>query len=398
MTNVHSPIITNHTSEAEFFSTLVDYALDSNSSIALWQLPNDRTKHIILSRDHQSLKKNVPLEDLPQGFIFAPFDAEKDRLFLKADLSFSFSEGKRNEGQTFLETESIRWYNDNVKKSARRPNQGASVERPVQAVSKNDFIEFVQKGILEIEKGEFEKVVPSRLKEIQLPENFDIVNAFRKLCDTYPNALVSFVSIPGVGNWLGASPELLVSVEDNTIFKTVALAGTKPYTGSTNIKSVAWTQKEIEEQALVERYIISCFKKIRLREYDEHGPKTVIAGNLMHLRSDFVVNMKETNFPQLGSTMLQLLHPTSAVCGTPLETSKKFLAIHEGYDREFYAGFLGPINFNNTITIFVNIRCLQIKGTIATCYAGAGVTVDSVPEDEWNETEMKLNTLLDVIL
>lgn len=398
MTNVHTSVISNHSSEAEFFSTLVEHALDSSSSIALWQLPNDCTKHIILSHEHQSLKNDISVEDLPPGFIFAPFDKDKDRLFLKADLSFSFSEGKLNEGKTFLESESIRWYTDNFKKSTHRVNRGASVERDVQAVSKNDFIEFVQKGILEIEKGIFEKVVPSRYKEIHLPENFDIVDAFRKLCDTYPNALVSFVSIPGVGNWLGASPELLVSVEDKTIFKTVALAGTKPYTNNTTIKSVAWTQKEIEEQALVERYIISCFKKIRLREYDEHGPKTVIAGNLMHLRSDFVVNMKETNFPQLGSTMLQLLHPTSAVCGTPLEPSKKFLETHEGYDREFYAGFLGPVNFNNNIAIFVNIRCLQISGNIATCYAGAGVTIDSVPEDEWNETEMKLNTLLNVIL
>ena len=77
-------------------------------------------------------------------------------------------------------------------------------------------------------------------------------------------------------------------------------------------------QKDIEEQALVERYVISCFKKIRLREYDEHGPKTMIAGNVLHLKTEFEVDMVATNFPQLGSVMLNLLHPTSAVCGMPL--------------------------------------------------------------------------------
>jgi isochorismate synthase len=161
---------------------------------------------------------------------------------------------------------------------------------------------------------------------------------------------------------------------------------------------VAWTQKEIEEQALVERYIISCFKKIRVREYEEHGPKTVLAGSLMHLKSDFTVDMKAINFPSLGSVMLQLLHPTSAVCGMPLEPAVDFIRLYEGYDREFYSGYLGPVNFQNNTNIFVNLRCMQLLDKEAVLYAGAGVTIDSVPEAEWEETEMKLNTLLNVIL
>src|SRR5690606_20059153 len=177
----------------------------------------------------------------------------------------------------------------------------------------NNFPEVVNKGIDEISKGTFKKIVPSHGKLIDLPEDFDLVQSFEKLCSRYEHALVSFVSIPGVGHWLGATPEVLVSVEDNTIFRTVALAGTMPYTEGMNLRNVAWTQKEIEEQALVERYVISCFKKIRLREYDEHGPRTVVAGNLMHLKSEFTVDIGATNFPQIGTAMLDLLHPTSAV-------------------------------------------------------------------------------------
>jgi isochorismate synthase len=77
------------------------------------------------------------------------------------------------------------------------------------------------------------------------------------------------------------------------------LAGTQKAQGENPLKSAAWTQKEIEEQALVSRYIVDCFKKIRLREYDEHGPKTVLAGNLLHLRSDFKVDMKAPIFLNL---------------------------------------------------------------------------------------------------
>jgi isochorismate synthase len=217
------------------------------------------------------------------------------------------------------------------------------------------------------------------------------------LCGVYKNALISFVSTPETGSWLGASPELLVSVQDKRIFKTTALAGTQAYSDGVNIKTVAWTQKDIEEQALVERYIISCFKKIRLREYEEHGPRTVVAGNLIHLKSDFTVDMEATNFPRLGSVMLQLLHPTSAVCGVPLDTSLEFIHKYENYDRQYYTGYLGPVNFLNRSDIFVNLRCLQILEQKLTLYAGAGITQDSIPEKEWEETELKLNTLLKVI-
>ena len=177
-------------------------------------------------------------------------------------------------------------------------------------------------------------------------------------------------------------------------FRTVSLAGTQRYIPGMDLRSVAWTEKEIEEQAMVCRYIISCFKKIRLREYDEHGPRTAVAGNLLHLKTDYVVDMTATNFPQLGSVMLQLLHPTSAVCGMPLEPATKFLKSNEGYDREYYSGFLGPVNFRNQSSIFVNIRCMQLITNEAILYAGAGVTIDSIPDKEWEETEMKFETLM----
>jgi isochorismate synthase len=134
---------------------------------------------------------------------------------------------------------------------------------------------------------------------------------------------------------------------------------------------------------------VDCFKKIRLREYDEYGPKTVLAGTLLHLRSDFKVNMTATNFPQLGSVMLELLHPTSAVCGMPRETAHSFLKENEGFDRSFFAGFIGPVNINQETSIFVNLRTASIEGDKAVLYAGAGVTEDSDPEKEWEETDLK---------
>jgi isochorismate synthase len=397
--DTQTSVLTEKLSETDFFSFLTNHAIDHKLSIAIWRLPNQTVKHVILSQENQLIKKDFPIEDLPSGFIFAPFDKEKDSIFLPGDFSFSIDNQELNAPENSTESRSQAWLLEQLKKkhSAGTPKIYYANSTHSET-NQTDFENLVSKCISEIEKGTFEKIVPSRTKLVSLPENFNIIDSFQKLCSTYPNALISFVSLPGIGTWLGATPEVLVAVENKTIFKTVALAGTKPFNDTINLKTVAWTQKEIEEQALVERYIISCFKKIRLREYDEHGPKTVVAGNLMHLKSDFTVDMKATNFPQLGSIMLQLLHPTSAVCGMPLESSFEFLKSSEGHDREFYAGYLGPVNINNNINIFVNLRCMQLLlNDRAICYAGAGTTVDSVPEDEWFETELKLNTLLNVL-
>lgn len=395
---VVSILETHKPGETESFDLLLNHAAENNYSFALWRLPNTAVKNLIVSYTAKILEPKAIVEDLASGFVFAPFDKTKNRYFLPADLLFSFSHGMLDEPTDSESSKAHEWLSEAIAKAGLKPRK--SFYHPDTTTPSSDrehYQQLVRKGIEQIEEGVFEKIVPSRAKRVDLPESFDPIETFQRLCDIYPNALISFVSIPNVGTWMGASPELLIQVENNRIFKTVALAGTKPFEPGTDIRHVAWTQKEIEEQTLVCRYIISNFKKIRLREYDEQGPKTIVAGNLMHLKTTFAVDMKETNFPQLGSVMLQLIHPTSAVCGMPLDESLAFLKTHEGYDREFYAGYLGPVNVNNTIALFVNLRCMQLLNTQAILYAGAGVTADSNPESEWEETEIKLKTLLKVI-
>ena len=190
-----------------------------------------------------------------------------------------------------------------------------------------------------------------------------------------------------------STPEPLISLDSNNIFRTVALAGTRVFNPDIPISQVTWKQKEIEEQALVERYIISCFKKIRIREYEEYGPKTYRAGNLLHLRSDFFVDLNQVKYPELLTVMLRLLHPTSAVCGMPMAEAMEFLKHKEGYNRSFYSGYLGPVNIENETDIFVNLRCLKWLGSSAVLFAGAGITADSDPSAEFHESEVKMETL-----
>jgi isochorismate synthase len=390
---------TSSATEADYLNTLIAHSTANNFSVAVWRLPDNRTKHLIISRTHELLKQDAALEELPMGFMFAPFNRASDRIFLKADLAFTFEDSSLKPPANPVETTSEAWLATHLKNTPH--HQKAIFHKLTYEPSPTpmqSFMDTVTMGIKQIEQGIFEKIVPSRTQLVTVESALDIVTVFQNLCAQNPNALVSFVSTPESGSWIGATPELLVSVENRNIFRTIALAGTQAYHEGVNLKSVAWTQKDIEEQALVERYIISCFKKIRLREFEEHGPKTVVAGNLLHLKSEFKVDMQATNFPQLGSVMLQLLHPTSAVCGMPLDTSLEFLNRCEKYDRQFYTGYLGPVNFNNDTNIFVNLRCAQLLEDKAVLYAGAGVTIDSTPEQEWIETEMKMNTLLKTIV
>ncbi|MBP9926858.1 MAG: chorismate-binding protein [Cyclobacteriaceae bacterium] len=360
-------------------------AIDRGNSFSLWRSPGVDKKHLIISTTGVKKLDELTFEDAEPGFVFSPFSPDQKKIFFPADLLYTFENGFLIDGVVNSE-----WDSESkvVTHSHYLPveNNGSAP----------DFQKLVERGVASINSGALEKIVPARFKDITRNENFDLLNVFHQLCEKHPLAFVSLVSSPETGTWMGATPELLVSVAQNK-FKTVALAGTLPYSPDINLKSVAWTQKEIEEQALVCRYIINCFKKIRLREYEEHGPKTTVAGNLMHLKTEYEVDTLATNFPQLGSVMLKLLHPTSAVSGMPLENALTFLKAYEGFNRQFYSGYLGPVNLKTESHIYVNLRCMQVFSDKVRIYAGAGVTADSVSETEWMETEMKMQTLQKII-
>jgi isochorismate synthase len=264
------------------------------------------------------------------------------------------------------------------------------------AATEAQYTQLVRTGVAAIEAKTVVKVVSSRAARRPLPAGFDPLKAFQELSRRYERAFVSLVSVPGVGTWLGASPEVLAEVTADGQFHTMALAATQPLVPGHPPQDAIWRQKEIEEQALVARYIVSCFKQLRLRDYHEVGPRTVVAGQLLHLRTDFEVDLQNVPAPaSLGTDMLRLLHPTSAVGGMPKMAALDFLQRHEGYDRAYYSGFLGPVNVATpgVSRLFVNLRCLQVRPTEAILYAGTGLTVDSVPAREWQETEMKLQTV-----
>jgi isochorismate synthase len=382
----------------DFLDVVILNALKNNAQIAIWRKPKENKIELIVDSREKPTMISSEIEALPPGYILHPFQdtVDKTLLFIRAETYYAIHQ----ETTEVLVTDDHvyhTWVNGKKDLPAiinKLWQKKVALEtcNIFQSTEKSAFLHTVEKGVDAINSGELFKVVPAKVKIQELGLNFDLTATLLSLCQTYPNGFVNFFHIPMIGTWLGASPEVLIRTKDQ-LFYTMALAGTQKAQGDNPLKNAAWTQKEIEEQALVSRYIVNCFKKIRLREYDEIGPKTSVAGPLLHLKSEFKVDMQATNFPQLGSVMLDLLHPTSAVCGMPREKALAFLSREESFDRAFFAGYLGPVNIQNETAIFVNLRCARLLGDRAILYAGAGITEDSIPEKEWEETELKCDII-----
>ena len=307
-----------------------------------------------------------------KGFVFAPFNGSQMILIPKK--------------------QSVKWETLFI---PFEENHHSGFEYPENKEAKAHFETLVQKGIDAIAEDLFSKVVLSRKEIVDLP-NFDLVSVFEKLVRTYPTAFAYCWFHPKIGLWMGATPERLLKAKNNK-FYTMALAGTQIFKGTSE---VVWENKEIEEQHFVTNYILDNLKNIT-SEVDVSSPYTSKAGNLLHIKTDIegVVN-SDSNLKQVVS----ILHPTSAVCGLPENITKKFILENEGYDREYYTGFLGELNKKGAreeiskSDLFVNLRCMQIKDNKAYLYIGCGITKDSIPEKEWDESVNKSMTMKKIII
>ncbi len=136
----------------------------------------------------------------------------------------------------------------------------------------------------------------------------------------------------------------------------------------------------------------------------------------MHLKTHISgrINSDESRIKKI----IETLHPTPAVCGMPKEIAQKFILENEHYKREFYTGFLGELNVKKAVSrnsnrrnvennayasikrvsnLFVNLRCMQIQNQEAIIYIGGGITNDSNPNAEWEETVAKSVTMKKVL-
>ena len=259
-------------------------------------------------------------------------------------------------------------------------------EDTISTLNKKEYLTSLSDFQLNMNSKGIEKAIFSRVHLHRKADELKLMDLFDKLCQRYKEeAFVYLISDPQFGTWLGATPEVLVKGDSNNL-STVALAGTK------NSDSIEWTSKEIKEQAIVSDYIrekLTDFDSLTLTESEV---RTVRNGAVFHLRKDFEFQMPSSKWNEL----INELHPTPAVCGRPMKLAYDLIVSEEPHKRLFYTGLIGYKN-DDTIAVYVNLRCMQILKNHYALYLGGGITSASNPEDEWEETINKSKTLLRVI-
>lgn len=329
-----------------------------------------------------------------------PFAANIECLFPdSADISETFIYGKAESGfilQPFASESSARPLRikglastiskQEVEMLSVKPsstNSGISTKR-------EEHISAIATGIDRILVGEMKKVVLARKLVVDGMVNPAAV--FQKAEEQYPSAFVYLLHLPEIGAWLGASPEGLLKINDETA-QIDSLAGTQ--LAANGQRSRNWSEKEVEEQAIVTKYIDEQLSDAGISERTWHGPKDHLAGKLLHLQSQVKFNLQWED--ERTQSLLERLHPTPAVCGAPRPEALKTIAELEDFDRELYAGYLGPVEQNGRTDLFVNLRCMKINAENVEIFAGGGITAASDPEAEWLETEHKCQTMLDLL-
>jgi isochorismate synthase len=261
-----------------------------------------------------------------------------------------------------------------------------SVDSSFAAASKVAFESLVSKAILSIQAGQFEKVVLSRKEVLPLPQQ-ELKALITRLFSLYPSAYCYAWFHPETGLWLGASPEQLIKIEAHSIH-TMALAGTQKFTDNPS-----WGAKEQQEQQVVTDYLLAQLQPFCVA-LKLNGPFTQQAGSLLHIKTEIRGQLYAGFSLQ---NLLQSLHPTPAVCGMPKDDALQFIGQEEGYDREYYSGFMGEIQSNNQVDLFVNLRCMKLANEQATIYVGCGITKDSQADLEFAETVHKSQTMKQVL-
>ena len=304
-----------------------------------------------------------------KGFLIAPFHADVRQIFqIMPDIYFM------NDEITDAELSAIE---NSHNKSEYIDNQPIAISKEDYLLQANQLIDLLKAKVVN-------KVVLSRTEVEQGVEHLDAPAIFYQLTQKHPHAFVSIFHLPKQGTWVGASPETLLSIDTNGV-KTMSLAATKP---ANNTR--AWSAKEFEEQQIVSDFVEKVLRKYPFESIQVSATKDQNAGHISHLVTEYQCDGK-LNEHQLTDLIFDL-HPTPAVCGIPKEKALDVILQNEKHNREFYAGFIGPIGHDNA-QLFVNLRCMKLTSKSVTYFAGGGLTALSNAEAEWEETCLKMKTL-----
>ena len=251
------------------------------------------------------------------------------------------------------------------------------------------WLEAVADAIDRIERGDLEKVVLARDHAVWARDTFDSRLLTHRLASRFPSCFT--FSIDGL---VGATPEVLIRREGRHVDSRV-LAGT------------VGRHPDAERDAALGRELLSSDKDRREHAFAAGSVREILAARCDELESDAEPSLlRLDNLQHLATdvhgtlhrdeTALELagaLHPTAAVGGVPTGTAVELIRELEGMDRGRYAGPVGWVAADGDGEFGIALRCAALAGARARLFAGAGIVAGSLPEDELEETRLKLGAM-----
>ncbi|HUO46808.1 MAG TPA: isochorismate synthase [Acidimicrobiia bacterium] len=255
------------------------------------------------------------------------------------------------------------------------------------------WLEAVAEVLETITRGEAEKVVLARDHALWSKQPFDQRAILTRLHERFPECFTFLIE-----GLTGASPELLVRLEDMNVTSQV-LAGSAARGDNTEDdeligKDLQASKKNQLEHALAAASVERVLGEICRRLYRPEAPELLRLDNVQHLATRFTGALSD---PRHVLEVVGALHPTAAVGGTPTDSALALIRRLEKMDRGRYAGPVGYFDANGDGEFAIALRCAELSGARARLFAGGGIVAGSVPEEELEETRLKLRAMLSVL-
>ncbi len=256
----------------------------------------------------------------------------------------------------------------------------------------------VTQALQDIAAARYEKIVLARAQRMTTAEEFHPLGVLNHLRQRYASCYAFSIANGRGQSFIGASPERLVRVAGGRMH-TEALAGSAPRGQSASedagfARTLLHDEKELREHRLVLESIAQRVADLGLRLEHAAAPRVLGLANVQHLHTPVSATLPA------GVHILDLverLHPTPAVGGTPSEPAVAAIARLEPFSRGLYAGPIGWVDHRGGGEFFVGLRSALIEGNTATAFAGAGIVAGSVAEKEFAETELKFKALIEAL-
>ncbi|MGB0372664.1 MAG: isochorismate synthase [Opitutales bacterium] len=262
---------------------------------------------------------------------------------------------------------------------------------------KEDYTHGVSAALKDIELGRFKKIVLARSETFRSKTPLSPIGPMSRMREAFWGChCFAFGNDQGT-SFIGATPEILFKKQGD-ILKTQALAGS--ISRAENARDDAdlgsallHSEKDLHEHELVREAIVRRLKGIGVDVLPNKSPKLLKLKNIQHLNTPLSGN---TGGRASFWSILNALHPTPAVGGSPREVTAGLLDQYETLDRSLYAGAIGMVNRQGDGKMHVAIRSVSVSEHTMEFFAGAGIVAGSDPEKEWEETQLKMNAMRDI--